>query len=120
MAGGDQYVERSQKIPVALSADKNRITIRGKIFDQLASLNATSKDPILCIDGSRKEKNKRANYTDLADNPVSIATCTFQNDSIYNAFFQPLMVARTGTGATPLPPNHNEVFSLIFDSATDQ
>lgn len=118
MAGGDLSVERTQKIPVSLSQDKKRITIRGKLFDEITHIGAVSVDPVLCIDAANLATNTWTSYTELANNPVSNVIYSSQNDSVYNAFFQTLLAGRDGTGTSALSPDHNEVFSVILDSTT--
>ncbi|KAF3045610.1 WD repeat-containing protein jip5 [Didymella heteroderae] len=118
MAGGVKEVDRTQKVPVALSEDKKRITIRGKLFDEIAQIGAVSKDTVLCVDPAQLPANTWASYTELADNPVSNATYSAINDSVYNAFFQTLMAGRDGTGTASPSPDHSEVFSLILDKTT--
>lgn len=108
--------EGTQKTPVALGEDKRRITFRGKIFDEIATLGAVSVSPTLYIDAANLAANEWASYATLADNPVSNAIYPAQNDSVYNAFFQTLMAGRDGTGTSALSPDHSEVFSLILDS----
>jgi hypothetical protein len=120
MAGGKLFVGKSKKMPIVLSEDKKMITIHGKIFDHIVTLNAVSKVPILCIDEANLNKNEWANYTGLADNTLSKATYSAPNQSVYNAFFQTLMAGCDGTGAVALSSEHSEVFSLILDSTTSQ
>ena len=118
MAGGKLPVDGSTRIPVALSENKQRITVRGKIFDEIAALSPVSKDPVLCIDAFNMTENEWACYTDLADNSVSNTAYSVPTDTVYNAFFQTLMAGRDGTGISALSPDHSEVFSLILDSTT--
>lgn len=118
MAGGNLTVDRSHKIPVTLSEDKRKITIRGKIFDQIAMLGAVSVEPVFCIDATNMARNKWVTYTELANNPVSNTTYSAPTNSVYDAFLQTLMAGCDGTGTAPLSPDHSEVFSLILDSTT--
>ena len=118
MAGGNLSVDRSHKIPVMLSEDKRRITIRGKVFDQILTLGAVSAEPVFCIDATNMARNEWATYSELANNPASNTTYSAPNNSVYNAFFQTLLAGRDGTGITPLSPDHSEVFSLILDNIT--
>lgn len=115
MAGGAKEVYMSQEIPVALSEDKKRITIRGKLFDEIAHVGAMTTNPVFCVDVAKLAENTWASYTKLADNSVSNATYSAINDSVYNAFFQTLMAGHDGTGIGSLSPEHSEVFKLILD-----
>lgn len=118
MAGGATLVDRTQKIPVILSEDRKRITIRGKLFDEIAHVGAVSKDPILWVDAAKLATNTWASYTELAKYPLSEATYSAVNDTAYNAFFQTLMAGRDDSGTSAPSTDHSEVFSLILDRAT--
>lgn len=115
MAGGAKEVDRSHKIPVALSEDKKRITIRGKLLDEIAHVGARTIEPVFCVDTAKLATNTWASYSELANNPVSNAAYSAVNESIYNAFFQTLMAGRDGTGTGSLSPDHSEVSGLILD-----
>jgi hypothetical protein len=120
MAGGRPVNSPANKIDVVLSNDKKRITIRGKLFDQIAKLGDVSNDPTFCIEQAELGRNEWVSYTKLANNPCSAETYSDHSDSIFNAFFQTLLAGRDGTGMVLPSPDHSEVFSLILDRTSAQ
>lgn len=107
-----------ERTPISLSEDKQRITLKGKVVDKIASLGTVSVKPTICIDATNLKTNDWTSYVALADNPTSKTVYEALYESIYNAFFQTLLAGRDGTCTAPLSPDHSEVFSLVLDSTT--
>ncbi|KAF2844983.1 HET-domain-containing protein [Plenodomus tracheiphilus IPT5] len=103
-----------------LSDNEAKLTLSGKIFDEIKHLGRVSQDPRLDIDDAQVGNRDIISYLDLLQSTHSHDNYPAPNITPYHAFLQTLAAGRDRTAVSPISQDHSEVFSLILDASTGQ
>ncbi|XP_014552763.1 hypothetical protein COCVIDRAFT_109463 [Bipolaris victoriae FI3] len=117
---GGRPVNGKEPPRMALSEDKNALTLTGKVFDTIISAGCVCEDPVLDIVDPKGQNRDLASYVELALKSKQWHKYLISGTSVYKAFLNTLLAGRDGSGALAPTIDHEEAFGLILDSTTGQ
>ncbi|KAF2874068.1 heterokaryon incompatibility protein-domain-containing protein [Massariosphaeria phaeospora] len=111
-AGGHQ---RGKELPrFTLSENRRRITIPGKIIDEISQVGCIVEVASLDADDPTQGNKAWGGFVGLARGQEKYPS----GASVYEAFWRTLVANKSSDGLGEAPSEYDEVFSLILDSST--